>query len=95
MNCGEVHVAIWARRKTVSSGNLMERSSAEATNVSMDQLLGLMAGSMPTYCLRKRGVDVAISVGSEEVRNVMGIRCSGVSQVGESVRTVASNDLGP
>ena len=73
----------------------MDRSSAEATNVSIDQVVGLMAGSMPIYCFRKRGVEVAINVGSEELRNVMGMRCSGVSHAGESVRTVACNDLGP
>jgi len=77
-NCGEVQVAICARRRTVSSGNLMDKSSAEPRKVKIDQVVGFIAGSMARYCFRKSGVDVAMNDGIAEVRNVMGIRCVGV-----------------
>lgn len=77
-NCGEVHVAICARRRTVSSGNFMDRSSALPRNVKIDQVVGFIAGSMERYCFRRRGVDVAMKVGMLEVRKVIGMRWVGV-----------------
>ena len=75
---GDVHVAIWARRRMVSSGNLMLRSKADARNVKIDQEVGLMAGSRLRFDFRKRGVDVAMKVGIVDVRNVIGMRWVGV-----------------
>lgn len=75
---GEVHVAICARRRTVSSGNLMDRSSAELAKVAKLQLAGFMAGSSFRYDFRKTGVLAERSVGKVEVRNVMGMRCEGI-----------------
>ncbi len=72
----------------------MDRSSAEPRNVKIDQLVGFMAGSMARYCFRTSGVDVAMKAGIEEVRKVIGIKCVGVRYAGDSVLTVASNDLG-
>jgi len=52
----------------------MVRSTAEVRKVRSDQLVGFVAGSMERYCFRRRGVDVAMNVGIEEVRNVIGMR---------------------
>ena len=71
-------MAICARRSTVSRGSLIVRSAADAKNVAMLQLPGLRMGSRLRYCLRNRGDEVEISVGSVDVRNVMGIRCVGI-----------------
>ena len=71
---GDVHVAICARRRTVSSGNLMDKSTAEPKNVAMLQLAGFIAGSSPRYVLSTIGVLVEISVGSVEVKKVIGKR---------------------
>lgn len=75
---GEVQVAICARRRTVSKGNLMDKSSAELANVATLQLAVFIAGSRPKYDFRKTGVLVEISAGKVEVRNVIGIRCVGI-----------------
>lgn len=56
----------------------MDRSSAEPRKVKIDQVVGFIAGSMARYCFRRSGVDVAMNVGIEEVRKVIGIRCVGV-----------------
>lgn len=44
---GDVQVAICARRRTVSSGNLIDKSRAEPIKVATDQLAGFIAGSSP------------------------------------------------
>jgi hypothetical protein len=71
---GDVHVAICARRSTVSSGNLMDRSNAEPKKVAILQLAGFMAGSSPRYDFSITGVLVEINVGSVEVKKVIGNR---------------------
>ena len=75
---GDVHVAICARRSTVSSGNLTDRSTAEAKNVARLQLAGFIAGSNPRYDFRTTGVLVEISVGNVDVKNVIGKRWAGI-----------------
>jgi len=75
---GDVHVAIWARRRTVSSGNLIDRSTAEPRNVAMLQLAGFIAGSSPRYDFSTTGVLVEISVGIVDVRKVIGRRWAGI-----------------
>lgn len=75
---GLVQVAICARRNTVSSGNLRLRSNAEPKKVKIDQEVGFTAGSRDRYDLRKRGVDVAMNVGIDDVKNVIGTRCVGM-----------------
>jgi len=70
------------------------RSSADATNVAILQVLGLETGSKLRYVFKKSGEDVEISAGSVEVRKVIGIRCVGIIKEGESVRNVASNVRG-
>jgi len=56
----------------------MVRSMAEVRKVRRDQLVGFVAGSMERYCFRRSGVDVAMKVGIEEVRKVIGMRWVGV-----------------
>lgn len=73
-NDGDVHVAIWARRRTVSRGSLIDKSRADPKRVKMDQLAGLITGSMPKYVLRTKGVDVETNMGTEELKNVIGTR---------------------
>jgi hypothetical protein len=75
---GAVQVEIWARRRTVSSGNLIERSRAEDKKLARDHDVGFMFGSSRRYERRKRGVEVEMNVGMVEVRNVMGSRCAGM-----------------
>jgi hypothetical protein len=91
----EVHVAICARRSTVSSGNLTDKSSAEPRKVKIDQLAGFIAGSRLRYDLRTSGVELAINVGIDEERNVTGIKCDGISQEGWSVFKAPRRDRGP
>lgn len=71
---GDVQVAICARRRTVSRGNLIERSNAEPTKEARLQLAGFMAGSRPKYDLRKTGVLVEMRVGRVDEKNVIGMR---------------------
>lgn len=91
---GAVHVAICARRRMVSSGNLMDRSRAELANVARLQLAGFMAGSSPRYDLRTTGVLVEIKVGSVDEKKVMGMRWDGIKYVFGRVLNVPSNVLG-
>lgn len=91
---GDVHVAICARRSTVSSGNFTPRSSVDATKVATLQLLGFRTGSMLRYDFRKRGAEVEINAGSVDVRKVIGTRCVGIRYAGESVPNVASRVRG-
>jgi hypothetical protein len=71
---GDVQVAICARRRTVSSGNLMDKSMAEPRNVATLQLAGFIAGSSPRYDFSTTGVLVDMSVGRVDVKKVMGRR---------------------
>jgi hypothetical protein len=71
---GDVQVAICARRRTVSSGNLMDKSIAEPRNVAILQLAGFIAGSSPRYDFSTTGVLVDMSVGRVDVKKVMGRR---------------------
>lgn len=87
-NSGDVQLAIWARRRTVSRGNLMDKSTADPRKVKIDQDVGFMAGSRRRLFFRKRGVDVEISVGIEEAKNVIGMRWEGISHDGLRVFNV-------
>lgn len=89
-----VHVTICARRRTVSSGNLTERSSAEEVKVAIDQDVGFTAGSRPRFERRKKGVMFEINVGIVDVRTVIGMRCPGMRYAGDSVRRVPSSVRG-
>jgi hypothetical protein len=91
---GAVHVAICARRRTVSSGNLMLRSRADETKVAIDHDVGVTTGSRLRYERRKMGEEWDTREGRVEERNVMGISWNGMRYGVESVRRVPSNVLG-
>jgi hypothetical protein len=75
---GDVNVAIWARRRTVSSGTRSPISSPDAINVKRLQLDGFSTGSRERYDFRNSGVPWTSRVGSVDVRRVMGRRCGGI-----------------
>jgi hypothetical protein len=63
---GEVNVAIWARRRTVSRGKRTPSSRPDARKVKRLQVDGLRTGSRERYDLRKRGVLVLRRFGRVE-----------------------------
>lgn len=72
----------------------MDRSNADPRNVNIDHDVGFIAGSSPSCVFMNNGVDVEMNVGIDEARNVIGMRCPGITYGCGSVRQVDSKDLG-